>query len=56
MDDTGWSELLAALDNSSIVPPTGIAVRLRSGTISGTTALGADGRATLSLVDTRRGR
>jgi hypothetical protein len=54
MDDTGWPELLAALDNSSIVSPTGIAVRLRSGTISGTSALGVDGRATLSLVDTQQ--
>lgn len=31
--------------------PTGVAVRLRSGAISGTGALDADGRATLPLVD-----
>ncbi|OBH79023.1 hypothetical protein A5681_00370 [Mycobacterium scrofulaceum] len=31
--------------------PTGIGVRLRSGTISGTGALDADGRATLALTD-----
>jgi hypothetical protein len=32
-------------------PPTGVEVRLRSGAISGTGALDADGRATLPLVD-----
>ncbi|BBY03162.1 hypothetical protein [Mycobacterium seoulense] len=35
--------------------PTGVAVRLRSGAISGTGALDADGRAALPLVDDRRG-
>jgi len=35
-------------------PPTGIAVQLRSGTISGTSALDADGHATLPLLDTQQ--
>ncbi len=35
-------------------PPTGVAVQLRSGTISGTSALDADGRATLPLLDTQQ--
>ncbi|ORB74941.1 hypothetical protein [Mycobacterium scrofulaceum] len=35
--------------------PTGVAVRLISGTVSGAGALDADGRATLSLIDGRQG-
>jgi len=35
-------------------PATGIGVQLRSGAISGTVVLDADGRATLPLVDSRR--
>jgi len=34
-------------------PATGVEVRLRSGAVSGAGALGADGRATLPLVDTQ---
>lgn len=58
-DTVDWSVQTAAGAVNAMVraavigpyPATGVAVRLRSGTVAGTGALDADGRATLPLVD-----